>query len=155
MYDKLRRFADRGHKLEIHIFPIDFANFDGRLKRHRDEQITFKSDISQKDGPMSPYLRPSRLPKVDFWRPIAHSWFSKICFLLERGAHFCKNMKTKCIRVKISSKSHLANCICDANSYQVLGGIICLQLARHMPSEMKTTKMREALVGKNVIGKVR
>ena len=41
-----------------------------------------------------------------------------MCLWLERGAHFCKNTKTKCMRAQISSKSHLRNCIFDASSDQ-------------------------------------
>ena len=39
-------------------------NFDGRPKRNRDEPNGQKSDKCPKDGPMSPYLRPSMLQKV-------------------------------------------------------------------------------------------
>ena len=42
------------------------------------------------DGPMSPHLKHSVLQKVNFWRPIAQSWFSKMCFPLQRGACLCK-----------------------------------------------------------------
>ena len=41
-----------------------------------------------------------------------------MCLWLERGAHFCKNTKTKCMRAQISSKSHLTNCIFNSNSDQ-------------------------------------
>ena len=40
-------------------------NYDGRLKRKGDESNGQKSDKCPKDGPMSPYLRPSMLQKVD------------------------------------------------------------------------------------------
>ena len=41
-------------------------------------------------------------------------------FWLQRGAHFCKNMKIKCIRAEKSPKMHLANYILDASSQQGL-----------------------------------
>ena len=41
-----------------------------------------------------------------------------MCFWRQRGAHFCKNTKTKCMRANISSKSYLTNRIFDASSYQ-------------------------------------
>ena len=53
-----------------------------------------------------------------------------MCFWRLRGAHFCKNMKAKCIRAKISSKSRLTNCIFDAYSYQDPSNIVFLPLTR-------------------------
>ena len=41
-----------------------------------------------------------------------------MCFWWQRGAHFCKNTRTKCMRPQISSKSLLTNRIFDASSYQ-------------------------------------
>ena len=65
-----------------------------------------------------------------------------MCLWLERGAHFCKNTKTKCMRAQISSKSHLTNYIFDAYSYQDPPLIVFLHFARRVPSEMKITKSR-------------
>ena len=53
-----------------------------------------------------------------------------MCFWRLRGAHFCKNMKAKCMRSKISSKSHLTNHIFDASSHQDPSDIVFLPLAR-------------------------
>ena len=53
-----------------------------------------------------------------------------MCFWLQRGAHFCKNMKAKCMTSKISSKSHLTNCIFDAYSYQDPSRIVFFHLTR-------------------------
>ena len=53
-----------------------------------------------------------------------------MCLWLERGAHFSKNTKTKCMRAQISSKSHLRNCIFDARSHQDPSRILFFHLAR-------------------------
>ena len=52
-----------------------------------------------------------------------------MCFWLQRGAHFCKNTKTKCMRANISSKSYLTNRIFDASSYQDPSVIFFFHLA--------------------------
>ena len=93
--DKWCRFADRALEAKIAQVTSENQNFDGRLKRNWDEPKGQKSDKCRKDGQFSAYLRPSMLQKVHFWRQSAQSWISKICFLLERGAYFCKNTK-KC-----------------------------------------------------------
>ena len=41
-----------------------------------------------------------------------------MCLWLERGAHFCKNTKTQCMRANISSQRYLTNRIFDGSSYQ-------------------------------------
>ena len=115
---------------KLHVLPTIFQNSDGRLKRKSGEQKKFGSDKCQKDGPMSAHLKPSMLQKVIFGRPIAQSWFSKMCFPLERGAHFCKNMKRKCIRAKKLSKMHFATYIFSANSHRDPVPTIILHFAR-------------------------
>ena len=82
----------------------DNQNFDGRLKRKGDEPNGQKGDKCPKDCLMSPYLRPSMLQKVDVWMRIAQSWLSKMWFLLERGAHFCKNTKNCKLRQHFCEK---------------------------------------------------
>ena len=52
-----------------------------------------------------------------------------MCLWLERGAHFCKHTKTKCMRTNISSKSYLTNRIFDASSYQDPSVILFFHLA--------------------------
>ena len=52
-----------------------------------------------------------------------------MCLWLERGTHFCKNTKTKCMRANISSKSYLTNRIFDASSYQNPSVILFFHLA--------------------------
>ena len=52
-----------------------------------------------------------------------------MCFWRQRGAHFCKNTKTKCMRANISSKSYLTNRIFDASSYQDPSVILFFHLA--------------------------
>ena len=52
-----------------------------------------------------------------------------MCFWWQRGAHFCKNTRTKCMRPQISSKSLLTNRIFDASSYQDPSVIFFFHLA--------------------------
>ena len=52
-----------------------------------------------------------------------------MCLWHERGAHFCKNTKTKCMRANISSKSYLTNRIFDASSHQDPSVILFFHLA--------------------------
>ena len=63
--DKCCRFADRALEAQNAQVTSENQNYDGRLKRKGDEPNGQKSDKSPKDGPMSPYLRPSMLQKVD------------------------------------------------------------------------------------------
>ena len=69
-----------------------------------------------------------------------------MCFSLQRGAHFCKNMKAKCIRAKNSSKSHLTNCIFDAYSYQDPSSIVLFPLARQPLVFVENHKISRAVV---------
>ena len=63
--DKCCRFADRALEAPNAQSTSENQNYDGRLKRKGDEPNGQKSDKCPKDGPMSPYLRPSMLQKVD------------------------------------------------------------------------------------------
>ena len=63
--DKCCRFADRALEAQNAQVTSENQNYDGRLKRKGDEPNGQKSDKCPKDGPMSPYLRPSMLQKVD------------------------------------------------------------------------------------------
>ena len=90
--DQCCRFTDRALEAKIAQVTSENQNCDGRLKRNKDEPSGQKSGKCQKDGSMKPYLRHSSFQNLDFWRPIAQSWFSKLCFLLERGVHFCQKL---------------------------------------------------------------
>ena len=63
--DKCCRVADRALEAQNAQVTSENQNYDGRLKRKGDEPNGQKSDKCPKDGPMSPYLRPSMLQKVD------------------------------------------------------------------------------------------
>ena len=75
----------RNHTFCRRFFKIWIGDWSGKAAKKK-----FESHKYRKDGPMSPHLKPSMLQKVDFWRPIAQSWFSKMCFPLQRGACLCK-----------------------------------------------------------------
>ena len=63
--DTCCRFAHRALEVKNAQVTSENQNYDGRLKRKGDEPNGQKSDKCPKDGPMSPYLRPSMLQKVD------------------------------------------------------------------------------------------
>ena len=127
--DKCCRFADRALEAQNTQVASENQNYDGWLKWKGDEPNGQKSDKCPKDGPMSPYLRPSMPQKVDVWRRIAQSCLSKMCLPLERGAHSCKiteKIQTKttylqknvCVAIKSGQQKALTikklqNCKCD------------------------------------------
>ena len=105
--DRCCRFADRALEAQNAHVASENQNYDGRLKRKGDEPNGQKSDKCPKDGPMSPYLRPSILQKVDVRGRIAQTWLSNMCFLFNRGAHFCKNTK----KLQIETTFLQKNCV--------------------------------------------
>ena len=141
----LLSFVDRAHKQEMHILPSENYNSDGRLKLKKGEPNGQKSDKCQKDGPLILHLGHSNFQKVNFWRLIAQSWFSKMCFWLERGAHFWNKLKKKWSKTRMQAKMHVATCIFDAKTYQGQAKTIFCQLARQLLMFFENHKIRRAV----------
>ena len=76
--DTCCRVVDRAFEAQNAQVTSENQHYDGRLKRKGDEPNGQKSDKCPKDGPMSPYLRPSMLQKWMFDGRLLRAGFKNV-----------------------------------------------------------------------------